>query len=141
MTGKIPKKNPREGIDEYGRTDLHYAESIKELDKLLVEGLDINLQDDNGWCALHFYAQDRRFELMQRLIENGANLNLIDSHGNPPLWTAVMNAKGDYSCVELLLSSGAIFDQKNKHGRSPLDMANTIKAGGLEELFAKYQNG
>ena len=137
MTGKIPKQKSREGIDEYGRTELHYASDIQSIINLLEAGLDINLQDDNGWCPMHFYAQDSNAAAIELALQKGANPNLIDQHGNSPLWTATMNARGNFSCVIALLKSGAIKDHKNIHGRSPLDMANTIK-GGLDEVFTKY---
>lgn len=139
MTGKVPKKNPREGIDEYGRTKLHYAGTPEEIENMVNDGLDINLQDDNGWCPIHFYAQENNAEAINKALNLGANPNLVDSHGNSPLWTATMNARGEFTCVIALLKSGANPIIKNKHGRSPLDMANTIQ-GGLETIFAQHQN-
>ena len=139
MTGKIPKKKPREGIDEYGRNDIHYADTSTKIENLINEGFDINLQDDNGWSPMHFYAQDSNVSAIQAALKSGANPNLVDSHGNGPLWTATMNARGEFSCVIALLKAGANPNHKNKHGRSPLDMANTIKEG-LENVYAKYQN-
>ena len=105
MVGKVPKRNPRKGIDEYGRTKVHYAETSSEIEKLVNEGADINLQDDNGWCPLHFYAQVNNAEAIQKALELGADPNLTDSHGNGPLWTATMNSRGEYGCVVALLKA------------------------------------
>lgn len=137
MTGKIPKKNTRPGIDEYGRTALHYAENSEVIQKLIDSGIDVNLQDDNGWCPMHFFAQDGNVKAIEVALSNGANPNLTDAHGNGPLWTATMHAKGNFSCVIALLDAGATANHQNAHGRSPLDMANTIK-GGLESVFLKH---
>lgn len=139
MSGNITKRNPRTGIDEYGRTAIHYASDISAIKSLLAEGLDINLQDDNGWSPLHFYAQESNDYAIRLALENGANPNLTDSYGNGPLWTATMNARGNNACVEQLLEAGAVADEKNKHGRSPLDMAKTI-GGSLEESFKRHGN-
>lgn len=129
MAGKQPKRNPRPGVDEYGRTPLHYAASdgdLSTLVSLLDSGADIDAQDDNGWTALHFAAQSNHCTVGAGLLKRNANPNLLDSHGNGPLWVAVMNARGSYELVRNLLEAGANPDQKNRHGRSPRDMANTI---------------
>lgn len=139
MVGKILKKNPRPGVDEYGRTDMHYAGDSEVVQKLIESGLDINRQDDNGWCPLHFYAQDSNVNAIEVALANGADPNLIDLHGNGPLWTATINARGDFSCVVALLKAGAKAGHKNEHGRSLLDMANTIK-GGLEAVFLEHNH-
>ena len=139
MTGKIPKKNSRPGIDEYGRTALHYADNPEVIQKLIDSGVDVNLQDDNGWCPLHFFAQDGNVEAIEVALSNGADPNLADSHGNGPLWTATMNARGNFACVIALLKAGALANNQNVHGRSPMDMANTIK-GGLESVFRDHES-
>ena len=81
-----------------------------------------------------FSAQDRHPAIVESLLQRGANPNLLNWHGNGPLWVAVMNASGDSRIIKLLLAAGANPDAKNAHGRSPRDMAVTIK-GGLEEFF------
>ena len=137
MSGKQPKRIPRHGVDEYGRTSLVNAIINGDeplVKKLIAEGADINHQDDNGWSALHFVAQERKNTILKLLLSCGANPDLLDLHGNTPLWTAVMNSRGDFSAIRLLIKNGAMVDIKNKHGKSPLDMAMTIK-GGLEKEF------
>jgi ankyrin repeat protein len=141
MAGKQPKRKARPGVDEYGRTPLHHAVSggdFAALIKLLDSGSEKNAQDDNGWTALHFAAQNRHSIIITELLKRGADSNLVDSHGNSPLWTAMMNARGDFAIVKMLLMSGANADHKNTHGRSPRDIANTIK-GGLEAVFTNTQ--
>lgn len=140
MTKKWPKKKDRPGVDRYGRTHIHNAvneNDIAKLAELIAAGKDINAQDDNGWTALHFAAQDRNIEMIKLLLKHGADPNLIDIYGNGPLWTATMNAGGSFECVAALLEHNALPDPKNKAGRSPLDMANTI-GHGLEEIFRKF---
>lgn len=140
MTKKWPKKKDRPGVDRYGRTDVHNSvieNDIAKLAELISAGKDINARDDNGWTGLHFAAQDRNIEIINLLLENDADPNLIDIYGNGPLWTATMNARGNFECVVALLEHNALPDQKNKAGRSPLDMANTIRHG-LEEIFQKH---
>ncbi|MEX1215124.1 ankyrin repeat domain-containing protein [Saccharospirillum sp.] len=133
MVSEVPEK--RQGVDEYGRSEIHYAKDANVIQLMIDSGTDINRQDDNGWCPLHFYAQACNIDAVEVALANNADPNLLDSHGNGPLWTATMNAKGNFSCVVALLKSGANATRKNMHGRSPSDMANTIK-GGLERVFA-----
>jgi len=138
MSNKIPKRTARPGVDEYGRTKLHYA-AMKEdgsvvLD-LIRDHLDVNQKDDDGRTPLHFAAQERNASVTQLLLDNKADPNVTDAHGNSPLWTAIMNARGDFTIIKLLLAAGANPRHKNNHGRSPHDMAMTMK-NGLEIVFS-----
>ncbi len=96
MSRKTPKKNPREGVDEYGRTKIHYAADegdVEFIKTCIEEGVNLNAQDDNGWPPLHFAAQGNRFEAIDLLLANQGDPNLHDHHGNGPLWTATLNAE------------------------------------------------
>jgi len=142
MTGRIPSENPRDAVDELGRTKLHYAANngiLKTVKKLLDEGIDVNAQDDIGWTALHFAAQNNHFKTIELLLEYKANPNLHDKQGNGPLWTAGMNIKGNCQGVISLLKAHANPNHKNHHGRTPLYIAKTI-GDGLEEAFSPYVN-
>jgi len=133
MSGKQPKRKPRPGVDEYGRLPLHYAALDGDLDalvRLLEAGSFADAQDDNGWTALHFAAQDRHSKILHELLKRRANPNLVDSHGNGPLWVALMNARGDFTIVKMLLAAGADLDCKNAHGRSPRDIATSMGVSG-----------
>jgi ankyrin repeat protein len=117
---------------------LHYAAlngDQRELIALLDAGASADAQDDNGWTALHFAAQDHHPAIVESLLQRGANPNLLNSHGNGPLWVALMRSRDDLAIIKMLIAAGANPDQKNASGRSPRDMAFTIK-GGLEELFS-----
>lgn len=98
MSGKQPKRKPGPGVDEYGRIPLHYAALDGDMDalvRLLEAGSSVDAQDDDGWTALHFAGQDGHSRIVQELLKRGANSNLVNSHGNGPLWVALMNAKGE----------------------------------------------
>lgn len=116
-------------MDEYGRIPLHYAALDGHLDtvvRLLDSGNPIDAQDDNGWTALHFAAQDGHLKIVEELLRRGTNPGLVNSHGNGPLWVALMSARGDFTIVKLLLAAGADPDRKNVHGRSPRDVATSM---------------
>ena len=133
MSGKQPKRKPRPGVDPYGRIPLHYAAvdgDIEALVALLDSGSSINAQDDNGWTALHFATQGCHSKIVEELLSRGAASDLVNSHGNSPLWVGIMNARGNFSIVKSLLAAGADPDRKNAHGRSPRDMAVVMGVAG-----------
>lgn len=139
MTG-MHSESSREKVDEFGRNILHYAANngaLLTVKKLLLDGFDINSQDNNGWTALHFAAQNNHFQVIKLLLENKANPNIHDNQGNGALWTAAMHANGKYESILLLLKANADPNHKNKYGRSPVYMTNALDRG-LAKVFAPY---
>lgn len=119
--------------DSYLRTALIWAtfyDNISLLSWLIDNGANVNHQDRNGYSALHFAGQEKRFECAKLLISKGANLELVDLHGNTSLWTAVFNSRGDTRLVKLYVQHGANLDHVNKYQRTPRQLAETI--GGFD---------
>lgn len=124
--------------DADGRTPLMHAvlDGRCGLVKLLIElGADLNAQDGNGFSALHFAAQNFQVEPARSLCRAGAEVDLRDRHGNTPLWRAVFDSKGRGEMIRLLLESGADRKSKNKSGKTPLDLANTIGNYDLKQFL------
>jgi ankyrin repeat protein len=74
MGGRQPKRKARPRVDEYGRTLLHHAVingDFNALIELLDYGSEKNAQDDNGWTALHFAAQNRHSTIVMELLKRG----------------------------------------------------------------------
>ena len=139
MAGKVPKKNPRPGVDGYGRTPLHYAAAqgnTAEVGRLLAEGASANAQDDNGWTPAHFAAQACSLECLEALLAAGADPALADVHGNTVLWRAVFASRGDGGLIRALRAAGADPYALNKHGSSPLDLARTIANYDVRQFFS-----
>ena len=142
---RVPKRTPRVGVDEYGRTALWNAVEEGKLEKvrrLLGEHADPNASDDDGWTPLHIAAQNGCVEATELLLAYGANPNSIDHHGNGPLWyagyqLACVNTRTQRNTdlLRLLLRAGADENFKNRHGRSVRDQA--IRAGWVEILNAQ----
>jgi ankyrin repeat protein len=138
MAGRQPKRKPRAGVDQYGRTPLHGAAADSrpdEVAKLLAEGADVNAQDDNGWTPLHFAAQVVSPEITAQLLRVGANPALQDAYGNTALWKAVFASKGDGCVIALLRQAGADPLKKNNHGVSPVSLARTIANYDVAQFF------
>ena len=109
-----PKRKPRDGIDEYGRSPLINAVCNKDFEvaeQALANGANINLQDDGGYSALFFAVQDKDVEITTYLLEHGANPNLADKWKNTVLWRALNETNGnpdeDAEILELLLAHDA----------------------------------
>jgi uncharacterized protein len=144
MTRKQPKRKKRPGIDEYGRTPLHYAAAEGRVDnviRLLGAGANPNLQDDNGWSPLHFAAQTVSPGATEALLAAGADTKLRDFFGNTALSTAVFASKGDGSVIELLLRAGADPHAANSSGVTPLGLARTIGNYNMAQFFSDLPGG
>ncbi|WP_333023395.1 ankyrin repeat domain-containing protein [Wolbachia endosymbiont of Pentidionis agamae] len=68
------------------------------------------------------YKQD----VIQDLIEAGADIRAVDKNGNTPLHLAVnlLHEADKGENIELLIKNGVPLESKNKDGKTPLDCAN-----------------
>ena len=106
----------------------------KLLKWLIERGANIDHQDRNGYCALHYVSQEQLPDIADLLLNAGASTELRDVYGNTPLWTATFNARGDLALVRLLVNHGASFDNTNSAGKSVRVMAMRFFPEELAEL-------
>lgn len=138
MTRKQPKRKARAGVDEYGRSPLHYAASDRDLatvQKLLVAGANPGAPDDDRWTPLHFAAQEYAPDVCAALLAAGAPVDAHEVHGNTPLWTAVFNSRGRGEVITLLRAHGADPHCANRSGVSPVSLARTIVNYDVRQFF------
>jgi ankyrin repeat protein len=139
MVGKQPKRNARPGVDEYGRTPLHYAcrdGNSALCAELLAAGAIPNVSDDSGWTPLHFAAQAQSAPVTKLLIKASTDLDVRDGNGNTPLWRATMTSRGQGDVICLLRAAGADPCAKNNAGISPVSLARTIANFPLAQFFS-----
>jgi ankyrin repeat protein len=52
--------------------------------------IEVNHVDDAGDSALHIACSKGRFEIIQYLVQKGANVNLKNIHGSTPLHKSIL---------------------------------------------------
>ncbi|MBI2784857.1 MAG: ankyrin repeat domain-containing protein [Legionella longbeachae] len=94
--------------DNDGKTALHYAVETGNailVKKLIIDDPNyINIKDRMGKAALHYAAQHGNKDIALLLLENNANVNLVDDLGFTPVSIACENKKD--IMFETLLNSG-----------------------------------
>jgi uncharacterized protein (TIGR02145 family) len=74
--------------------------------------LDVRNNENELLTACHFASDSKQVEVLEMLINAGANPDLGDQHGNTSLHLAVKNK--DISCVKLLIDKKVNLDKKVK---------------------------
>lgn len=92
---------------------------------LLDEGISVNASLNGiGMPPLHQAIWNENTEMIQYLIQKGADLNGLDNKENSPCHIAA--AKGSVHILKFLVSLGAQANSINKEGRSPLEEAQRM---------------
>jgi len=96
--------------------------SLSRVKSSLADGANINAKRSNGTTALHSACSRGYFEIVQYLIENGADINARggDDNDTPLIW-AVYNERNNIS--KFLVDKGANINARDKHGKSALNYA------------------
>ena len=58
---------------------------IKKARSVLKLGINPNIQNKDGWTALHEASREGYLEIAKLLIEKGANVNITDKNGHTAL--------------------------------------------------------
>jgi ankyrin repeat protein len=82
------------------------------------------MQDSTGFTALHFACQEGHIESVKTLLENNANIDIVDISGNTPAWITIMNWRGGkkFPVLKELYTYGADLTIKNKAGNSAINI-------------------
>ena len=96
--------------------------SLSRVKSSLVDGANVNAKRSNGTTALHTACSRGYFEIVQYLVENGADINVRggDENDTPLIW-AVYNERNNIS--KFLVDKGANINARDKHGKSALNYA------------------
>ena len=116
-----------------------YFDYAKLSTDLIKRGADTNHQDKIGYSALHHCSLEKQTGTALLLLNNFADPNLLDEHENGPLWVALMNSKGDFKLVRLLMEHGADPEIENLYERTAEDLAETLYKKDLDELLEEEE--
>ncbi|KAF5491319.1 Ankyrin-3 [Colletotrichum fructicola] len=94
---------------------------------------DVDLQDTDGWTALHAAIIGEHSDIAELLLEREANVYLMDSDGQTALHLA--SERGNVSVVKLLLEREVLVDLKDNDGQTALHLASDAT-----EEDQSYQN-
>ena len=131
-TGKTIKRN------EKGETPLHVAAidgNVKQVKKLLADKHPVNMRDYGGWTPLHEAANNGHHEVVQLLLQAGANINDNEGEktdGITPLHDACSN--GHFDVIRVLLKNGAKVTLLTNYNETALDMFREWKKRSETEL-------
>ncbi len=96
----------------------------------------INIQDISGWTPLHLASGKGHIEIVEFLLNHGADIELENILGKRPLWLAAKF--GRYETIKTLLEHGAAVNLKDKHGRTPLHDAAMWSGEKVINLLISY---
>lgn len=92
----------------------------------------------NGMPALHYFVSLSRLDLVDSLLENGANINVCDDDGKTLLHHGAIIRSNSNAILEMALSRGANINAKNRRGETALHLAVTQNVAGRVELLLRY---
>lgn len=119
-----------------GAPPLHAAAEaglVRAVEALLAAGHDATWRDRRGASAVHRAAAHGRLEVLTRLLDTDAPVDLPDDIGVTPLMAAA--ASGDARCVAELLRVGADRRRRSYDGRTASDHASGRVAAGIRSLL------
>jgi ankyrin repeat protein len=121
-------------------TPLHWAakvgcENIVEF--LLDCDANIKILNQSKRSALHTAAAHHHLQIVKILLSRGAEVNLVDTQGITPLFSACSKAGGE-EIIEALVFHGADVNVRDNRGFSPLHLAVVQNNKNIVELLLAH---
>lgn len=122
---------------------------LRRIKRYVSTGGDINAACDEwyGGTLLHGAAQGRRINIIEWLVENGANVDATDDSGNTPLHIAVLEEiegsfhygrLSDFKASKALVAAGCNTTLRNQKGEKPKDIARRYRASEITSALSKF---
>eukprot|EP00755_Sulcionema_specki_P002824 Sspe_Gene.119278::Locus_114729_Transcript_1_1_Confidence_1.000_Length_661::g.119278::m.119278 len=107
-----------EAADNYANTALHYAASAAVAEELVKAGCGLECRNTLGYTPLHGAAMLRKSDVLNALVEAGADVEAQSWTLDTALHLAAL--RGPVSSVILLLQHDAPTHVRDYHGNTPL---------------------
>ncbi|PIA40378.1 hypothetical protein AQUCO_02500224v1 [Aquilegia coerulea] len=112
---------------------LALSQQIPFMDKLLVQGVDIDAPDQDGLTALHKAVIGKREAVISHLLRKGANPHVRDKDGATPLHYAVQ--VGAMQTVKLLIKYKVDVNTEDNEGWTPLHVAIQSRSRDIAKIL------
>ena len=109
---------------------------IEIIKDLIEKGVDINLQDADGWTALFAACNDGNAQLTDILLNADADPNISTNEGTWEGISPLMRASqtGNHEIVKLLIQKGADVNKKDQDGWTALHWACDEQRDGHDQV-------
>ena len=139
------KKRRRLRLMQYkgarGQRPIHCAaqsNSVEATKLLLVNGADVNAENNIGWTPLHHAAWKNSVDVAKLLLANGANMHAKGTTGSTPLHMLTADSQPNFQFVKLLLVNGVDVNSKDNGDKTPLHGVATRNSPNLAKLLLNY---
>uniref|UniRef100_A0ACD5VB60 Uncharacterized protein n=1 Tax=Avena sativa TaxID=4498 RepID=A0ACD5VB60_AVESA len=143
----FPSPLPFSRVDAARQQDREEQELRREIELLLTpeeeaildqnETADVTKISSPKWHPLHSYALALQIPLMDKLLDTGVDINLLDKDGFTPLHKAIIGKKE--AVISHLLRKGANPHVRDRDGATPLHYAVQVGALQTVKLLIKYK--
>mmetsp|Transcript_11487 Transcript_11487/g.28935 ORF Transcript_11487/g.28935 Transcript_11487/m.28935 type:complete len:744 (-) Transcript_11487:52-2283(-) len=112
------------------------ATTVPQLAKLIARGADLNWanKDENGSTVLHYAVAADDILVTEMLLQNDANINVMDAKGWTPIFYAAQS--DSLACARLLLNRGSVASTKDAMGMTPSDVAMKNQSMNVHMVLA-----
>ena len=119
--------------NKYNETPLHYAvraNKMENANKLISQGADLTISTAKGETPMFYAVKQANMGMIRLLYAGGSTVLNLDKDGNNLIHYCILYAKsGDTvsddakaDIIRFLLDSGVSSEQKNKNGKTPLEL-------------------
>lgn len=109
--------------------------------QLLLPMVDVNVKIQSDNSLIHIAARYGKDDIVRLLIENGADVNILDGYNRTPLISALMSARSKHKkTIRLLLNSGADATKYSTVGKNSLIYAVESNRSEVVDLVLSQFN-
>jgi ankyrin repeat protein len=106
---------------------------VTEIQKIINSGANVNAQSILGFTPLHVAVIDNRPEIVQLLLEHGANINAVtNKEKQSPLHLAII--ANNLNMLQILIEKGADITLEMNDGTTSAQLA--LKKGNMSIILA-----